>query len=106
MARSECGTLGVEPLPAGVVDRWLPLMEAARLARRHKAQLHIDIARGRLAGRRVRHSPPGRNPEGWQIRLSELHRYVQQLGTGGGPRPQKPTTLDWEKLATLPDSSE
>jgi hypothetical protein len=84
------------------------LTEAARVARRERAQLHIDIARGRLAARRVRHSPPGRHEAGWQVRLSELHRYVQQLGTGtrGGPRAQKPTTLDWERLSQLPPADE
>jgi hypothetical protein len=87
-------------LPPGVPDRWLSMQEAALLARRSRTHLQIDLGRGRLKGRLT----PRRWHTAWEIRLSELHRYVTRIGTGtrGGPRPQKPTELDWERLPTLP----
>jgi hypothetical protein len=91
-------------LPPGVVDRWLLLDEAALVAGRARAQLHMALGRGRLRGRKVSR----RWHNAWEIRLSDLHRYVSGMGRGprGGPRPQKPTTLDWDLLARLPMRSE
>jgi hypothetical protein len=101
--RSTCEEGTNESLPLGVEDRWLTLSEAALLARRERAQLHIDLGRGNLVGRRVSGRLRYRHPA-WEIRLSDLHRYVRTMGTRrrGGARPQKPTELDWALLKTLP----
>jgi hypothetical protein len=91
-------------LPPGIADRWLMVDEAALLARRRRGHIHVALARGRLAGRQVQR----RWHSAWEIRLSDLNDYVQRIGTGtrGGPRPQKPTTLDWDRLSQLPPPDE
>jgi len=91
-----------EALPAGIADRWLSVTQAARLAGRTRSQILTTLGRGLLVGRRVR--KPRQRQSRWEIRLSELDRYLRWSAQASrrGYRPLRPTELDWALLSTFP----